>query len=383
MSRARILLPAGLLLALPLAARGVDAPHDDWDPAIAGDCSGCHLLHQAPGGGLTSTSGNANLCKSCHDGVANSSVGFPWVDADQAVPGTRGRSHSWSGPATGRGASVPSNPDMALRLDGGNLTCSACHDQHNNAGRAAGATQHTSYPVGAAQAPVGGAAGRTMTLASVSTTASAKGHRIYFVTGGALTAARFKLSNDGGRTWFGCTAPTTYTWVAAGAGSGANLVPDATSPCQPAATNISLNDGTNVQVTFGSASTFVAADEWKFYVSYPFLRLSNLDGAMCVECHVDRNMRWQDVEGGAANGVAGGVKTVVLGQTFFHHPVGQPLNANAKGYDRGSPLDANGAAGSVDGNATNDLKLGTGGVVHCLSCHSPHNADSNATTVDK
>jgi predicted CXXCH cytochrome family protein len=378
MSRLRILL-AGLALVPALAARAIDAPHDNWDPNIAASCSGCHLAHRAADAGLTKTAGNANLCKSCHDLVPNSSLGFPWADTVQAVPGTGGHSHSWSALATSLGATPPApGTPMGIRLDNGRLTCSTCHDQHNNNGRSAGSTQHASYPIGVAQAPVGGATGRTMTLASVAAGAAPKGYLVQFVTAGALTAARFKLSNDGGRTWFGCSAPTTYNWVAATA------PPDATNnPCQPAGTNISLNDGTNVQVTFAATTTFAVGDQFKFYVGYPFVRVSNADSAMCVTCHQDRDMHWQDVEGGNANGIAGGAKTVVLGQTVFHHPVGQALNANGGGYDRATPLDANGATGSADGNATNDLKLGTGGAVHCLSCHSMHNSDSNAATVDK
>jgi len=75
---------------------------------------------------------------------------------------------------------------------------------------------------------------------------------------------------------------------------------------------------------------------------------------------------------------------VTLGTTVFSHPVGHALNANAKGYDRtGGILDAHGGLQSAgDGNRTNDLETGTGGAVTCLTCHHPHNADSNSLTVD-
>jgi hypothetical protein len=109
---------------------------------------------------------------------------------------------------------------------------------------------------------------------------------------------------------------------------------------------------------------------------------------MCVTCHKDRDQRWQDVEGGTANGHSGGkLASVVLGTTAFHHPVGQPL---ANDYDRtvganGDILDTDGApqnGGAPDANETDDLVTGADGTVTCLSCHSPHNADSNSLTVD-
>ncbi len=98
-------------------------------------------------------------------------------------------------------------------------------------------------------------------------------------------------------------------------------------------------------------------------------------------------MYWQDVEGGTANAVSGGrLPTVSLGATVFSHPVGQGLNANAQGYDRATPLDANGGAqgsGSADTNASNDLRLSATAKVTCLSCHAPHNSDSNSLTTDR
>jgi hypothetical protein len=88
---------------------------------------------------------------------------------------------------------------------------------------------------------------------------------------------------------------------------------------------------------------------------------------------------------------------VVLGTTVFSHPVGQGLNTNAQGYDRASNaiLDADGTlqpayaqttgrplpAGG-DGIASNDLALDASGLVNCLTCHHPHNADSNSLSVN-
>ncbi|MHB0972196.1 MAG: hypothetical protein ACYC60_20805, partial [Thermoanaerobaculia bacterium] len=65
------------------------------------------------------------------------------------------------------------------------------------------------------------------------------------------------------------------------------------------------------------------------------------------------------------------------------HPVGVALNANGGGYDRATPLDANGLVqgGAGDGNPTNDLTL-AGSTVQCLTCHGIHHADSNTQTPD-
>jgi predicted CXXCH cytochrome family protein len=102
---ARRLLPAVVLLLIVPAAEALDPPHDSsW----AIDCSSCHTTHSSAGGGLTTVSGNGNLCMSCHvtGGLA---AAFPFVAADQASPspglppGTpaSGTSHRWDSGAAG------------------------------------------------------------------------------------------------------------------------------------------------------------------------------------------------------------------------------------------------------------------------------------------
>ncbi len=367
----RFLVAAALAAAAPLLATAVDAPHESrWD------CSNCHLGHNAFGSSLTNDAINANLCGSCHVQHPGK-FGFPWSDADQAVPGERGRSHRWDATATNLGATPPTGPmGDESRLSGGKLQCSTCHDQHqadallgSPADAANLGTQHASYAVDVAQNPTTGGTGRTLTLVGpVGATAAAKGYLVEIVAPGSGTEATFKLSNDNGKSWFGCSTPTTYT----------PYVTYAANPCQ-AGPAVPLDDGANVTVAFEAAGAFVAGDQWSFYVSYPYLRVSNKDGEMCTTCHQDRHMYWQDVEGGNANGVAGGLKTVSLGSTVFSHPVGQALRAPPAG----GLLDADGSAQSAgDGIATNDLVLGSGGAVTCLTCHHPHNADSNSLTED-
>ena len=366
-------LLAAALLAAPALVLATDAPHE------AGlFCSNCHMGHNAPGVALTNEIGNANLCQSCHVNHPGK-FGFPWSDADQAVPGEKGTSHRWDAEATNLGATPPVGTPMGdkERLSGGLLQCSTCHDQHDAdqllgspADAAHLGTQHTSYPAGTAQNPTTGGTGRTLTLVSpVGTAATAKGYLLEVVAGGSPTTATFKLSNDNGTSWFGCSAPTSYSYVAF-----------ASNACQ-AGPSVPLNDGANVTVAFGGdPGTFVAGDRWSFYVSYPYLRVSNKDGAMCTTCHQDRHMYWQDVEGGVANEVAGGrLTTVSLGTTVFHHPVGQALRAPPPG----GILDPDGSAqDSGDSNATNDLVFGAAGEVTCLTCHRPHNTDSNSLSVD-
>jgi hypothetical protein len=331
---------------------------------------------------LTNEVGNVNLCQSCHVNHPGK-FGFPWSDGDQAVPGESGTSHRWDALATNRGATPPIGTAMAdyARLADGKLQCSTCHDQHqadallgSPADPARLGTQHTSFPVDVAQPPTTGGTGRTLTLAGpVGAAATAKAYLVEIVAGGTAATATFRLSNDGGKSWFGCAAPTDYTWVAF-----------ASNACR-AGPSVPLNDGANVTVAFGGApGTFVAGDRWSFYVAYPYLRVSNKDGEMCTTCHKDRHMFWQDVEGGVANGIAGGrLTTVSLGTTVFHHPVGQKLNDDGRTNGIPAILEPDGTTQVAgDGNATNDLQVGTDGVVTCLTCHRPHNTDSNSLSVD-
>lgn len=366
---------AAVALALPLAAGGTDAPHDASWAGVGGaiSCQSCHVAHFAPGGSLTLQAGNFNLCQSCH--LNQTGFGFPWSAGQQAVPGTGGRSHRWDATATNLGATAPSpsstNPveaAMGKRLAGGLLQCSTCHDQHQADPWPAGGRggQHVSTPVAT------GTGNGTLTVATPAAAAAAKGYLIDVVTAGSSTTARFRLSNDNGVSWFGCAAPTTYTYVAY---TGANS-------CQAGA-SVALNDGANVTVAFGG-TTLNVGDRLRFYLSYPYLRGDDTNDGLCTVCHKDRNQTFQNVEG--TGPLAGNGQAVTLGQTVFHHPVNQALNANGHGYDRTAVtlLDADGSAQSAgtEPNRTNDLALGAGGVVGCGSCHHPHGADSNSLTVD-
>ncbi len=128
----RFLFAVALALAAS-AALGTEAPHDITN--LPNACEACHVAHNAVGGGLTSTAGNANLCKSCHDLQSNFVV-LNWQTAlaptgNQAVPGTGGSSHRWDAPGFEPKFGTTTANLVAGTLDSsGNLMCSSCHDQH-------------------------------------------------------------------------------------------------------------------------------------------------------------------------------------------------------------------------------------------------------------
>jgi predicted CXXCH cytochrome family protein len=360
----------GLLLAVavPLVSRAADAPHENGDAF----CSNCHMAHNAPGASLTSKAGNFNLCNSCH--LSSQNFGFPWTVLIQAVPGTSGRSHRWDANASSMGATPPNigstdldEQEMAKRLDGGNLMCSTCHDVHDaDFQPVLGRGRQTVSAVTKLDAVPGPSGNGTLSVAAVDPAATAKFYLVDVVAAGAETTALYRLSNDKGKSWFGCTTPATYTYVAW----------DATNGCQAGA-SVPLNDGANVNVAFAPGS-YAIGDRFSFYVSYPFLRADTTNSKMCVICHKDRNMSAANVQGSGTH--AGTGAAIVPGTTVFHHPVGTSVTVTVAGM----PLDANGVAqsGAGDGDPSNDLVLGEGGVVSCLTCHRVHNADSNSLTPD-
>jgi hypothetical protein len=288
----------------------------------------------------------------------------------QATVGGSGTSHRWDAPAASLGATPPSasssDPDEAAMgelLDAGRLQCSTCHDQHNNSDGTTGlplpssgrGTQHRSLVTKRTALASTGSVAVTAAPSGM----AAKAYLLEITTQGAVGTARFRWSNDGGATWMQ-----------------ENLLTAAIVP---------LSDAVALAFTNGGGGTsFVAGERFTFYVSYPYLRVDLT--RMCLICHKDRHMHWQDVEG-RSDGRLGA--SIVLGTTVFSHPVGQPLGANGRGYDRvGGILEpgggVQGGAGD-DGNRSNDLVTSTGdagGLVGCTSCHHPHNADSNSLTSD-
>jgi predicted CXXCH cytochrome family protein len=334
------------------------------DPHFRGNsvnCLSCHSVHKAAGQNLTLTIANESLCASCHN-MAGSASRFPAERLRKADLSTRfGSSHAWNvapvNPAGG--AAVPSNAKLALRTQQ-NVLCSTCHNQHSNdpvaiaAGTAGPQTQ-------SAAVRIAGTGSGTIAYTGTAD-ATAKNYLIEIVeTGGNAGTAKFRLSNDGGLSWFG--------W------SGAAWVTYAVGNAQISGASIPLNDGSKITVTF--SGNFAIGDRLRFQIAYPFLRVAldsgdNATGPrFCRDCHAEWAMDHNGVN--------------VYDGTFKSHPVGIAMNANGGGYDYAVPLDANGAAqggAGVDANPTNDIALDAGGRVQCLSCHGVHHADGNSQTVD-
>jgi predicted CXXCH cytochrome family protein len=371
----RFTLLAALALG-PLPALASDAPHDLSQTAGSQpiSCQSCHMIHNSPGVTLTTTAGNAALCGSCH---TTGSFGFPYNTSDQATPGGAGLHHRWDAAAAATapgaqdtGAQAPTNAAMLLRItgNGGNLQCSACHDQHRGAsdfgpGVAGSGMPRSTQHVSAVTKTPAASAG-TLTVSTVDAAASPRGYLVKITP----DANHFILSNDGGTSWY-CFSGGWTT-------SGCTGTP-VTGPGQATGTGVSLDDPAGnafVKVTFGG--TRAVGDTYAFYVSYPFLRMDNDRSAMCENCHVARVMN------------AAASSTGANGTKQFSHPVGDSLLAG-RSYDRtggaaplGSILDANGVAQTAgDGNATNDVRLASDGTVRCLSCHHPHATDSNSLSV--
>ena len=350
---------AALAVTVAFLARAGDEPH--WATYTVG-CTSCHATHKAAGGNLTTAAGNDNLCASCHNltGLASS---FPIETMTKAnLAGETGTSHAWGANATNSnaGATPPSNAAMSVRLASGNIVCSTCHNQHLNAPAAITAgTAGTEWarPAPATHTQGAGTGSVAFTAAAA---ANPKGYLIEIVeVAGAAGTAKFRLSNDGGTSWWGYSGGV---WVAYAAGN-ARLTSTAA---------IALNDGTNVNVTFsGSYVLGPPPDRYRFYVSYPFLRApldsgNNTTGnKFCRDCHSGWTMDHNAVH--------------TYDGTMKQHPVGIVLNANGGGYDRTSAsiLDGNGAVQPADGNPSNDLKLAPDNTIQCYTCHGMHHSPSS------
>lgn len=355
----RVLALSLVLSMTALPALAYDDPHYRGNSI---NCLSCHSIHKAAGANLTLTIANESLCRSCHNLVGSASR-FPAERLRKADLMTRfGASHAWNTQPVNAaaGARVPANPKLALRTQS-NVICSTCHSQHGNslvsiAAGTAGAQTKTN-PVRIAGTGTG-----TMTFAA-SADATPRTYLVEILeAGGNAGTAKFRLSTDGGLSWFGWSGSAWVTY----AGGNAQLT----------GTGIVLNDGAKVSVTF--TGNFAIGDRLRFQVAYPFLRVAldsgdNTTGTrFCRDCHSD----WVMDHNGAN----------VYDGTMKSHPVGVTLNANGGNYDRTVPLDANGVlqgGAGVDANPTNDLVLDTEGRVQCLSCHGVHHADGNSITVDQ
>ena len=336
---------AALLGAVALAS---DPPH--WTgPQVIITCGdavnpGCHLPHASLGANLTNLAGNANLCQSCHNGTGSASdLAINSADKADLALGN-GLHHAWDVAAANgaAGASAPSNPAMAARLNSGQIVCSTCHNQH-------AATAATGGTARIAPAKLLTALGSTGVVTSGGTFTGASGawYLLEIQTAGAIGTATFRWSKDNGASWMG-----------------SNLA---------IGSNVALDSG--IVLAFGSGN-FVSGERWAFSASWPFLRApldsgDNSTGArFCRDCHAAWTMDQAQVHtytGGALS-----------------HPVGVALRTSGHDYDRNVPLDANGAVqggGGADTNPSNDLRLDATSRVQCFTCHGAHFAPGNSAAV--
>jgi hypothetical protein len=340
-----------LLVASPSLAAAVDAPHDQT--FSDGKCENCHTLYSlSPGGKADYTSG----CVTCHNALPSSTHGFPWVDADQAIPGERGNQHNWSGFAANPrlGVRTPSSYALQKKLVDGKLQCAVCHDPHHAAGENAPNSMDTSIPVGVARDESGGTGTAKMTLVTPGTAAKAFRLKIQTVNAGGGT---FVISHD-----FGLATPSWFNWNGT-----AWVIGTAAGPGKPYSNDVAVAlDDTAVTVEWTAGGA--VGDYWDFYVSYPFLRSSNAEDAFCRACHAERFMVTERVRGTDDSYRPNGAR-------LFSHPVGVSLPPEII-------VDANGVPQTTgDGIASNDLRLESG-MVRCTTCHAAHNADSNSLTDD-
>jgi predicted CXXCH cytochrome family protein len=329
-----------LCLGVPVAVAAADPPH--WLGAVeTTDCSSnCHTLHQAQGGQLTAAATNIALCQSCH-----SSGLFPIGESDKAVPGAGGTSHAFEVPADNAargavapdpGSADPEESEMGKRVPDGNIICSTCHDQHAAEAAMGGTTR-----IGPADKVATTDQGGTGSVTTSGTYTGPEG--VWYLIEITADDSTFHFSKDNGISW--------------------------STPEQSIGPSVDLNDGFGVTVSFGGGS-FVATERFEFFATYPFLRvpLGAVGSNLCVKCHDTWVMD----------------KTTVntYDGTYKSHPVNVTLPGTSDYHN--PPLDGNGAeqeSGGADSNDTNDLMV-TGNIVHCLSCHGVHHADSNTLSVD-
>jgi hypothetical protein len=344
----------------PALVGAIDAPHDS--SMTDGDCSACHRLYDPTGSGQSDYSSG---CINCHANRPGP-FGFPWLTDDQAAPGKGGNHHSWSGYAANAalGAKAPSSLAIQAKLVDGRLQCATCHNPHYGAAQNAPGSRHTSIGLGVATLATGGTGGGgTSQLTLVTAGTVSKGFRLRIQTAGG-GGGTFIISHD-----FGLATPSWFNWNGSGW-----VVGSVTGPGRSFTNGspVALDDPA---VTVSWTAGAVAGNYWDFYLSYPFLRASNVNDTICVMCHQELVMNHVRVGGKDGNYRPNGAR-------MFSHPVGEALNANGRNLDRAEILDTNGLVqSSGDGKSTNDLRL-DGGVVRCTTCHAVHNADSNSLTED-
>lgn len=323
----------------------LDPPHDTTNSI---GCSSCHVPHTAPGGSLTKADGIANLCLSCHTSGDPIAGGKPFEPSDQAVMGVSGTSHRWDAllvnATTGTQDWPPNNPIVIDRSDAPNprIVCSSCHDQHH--------------------------------------------HDQRDDIGGNLTAARNP---------FDPTAPAAPAFGKSPDGRHyMQMSNEFNQLCRDCHRNRDLNYGTDN----GNPRKFTdTIKSHPVQVTLPATTLFN-------NPPLDINGVPQLQDSGAADSVGGGGNTNLTdlskgwaANVYLNYYV-RITSGTAKNQTRqitsndgdtifwGSGIAGLSAGDDYeidgDGNLTNDVILDSNSEVQCMTCHSPHNADSDAATYD-
>lgn len=128
-----IVAPTWLMLG-SATAWAVDAPHDSLTNNV--HCNNCHVPHHSLGDIITAQSDSliSTLCISCHTWGGWPGMTKPFADAMKAVPGTSGTSHAWDVDTlnTTYQTHGPTSAAIAKHILDGKVTCTTCHDPHNN-----------------------------------------------------------------------------------------------------------------------------------------------------------------------------------------------------------------------------------------------------------
>lgn len=326
----RILLPilAGALSVLPL--RATDPPHKIAVANTYGSlnyCSGCHKFHGATGGTLTTVTGNANLCQSCHvsGGLASAK---PMPSSDQAIPA-------------------------------------------GLVGAAAGGTSHRwdSGPQGRLTKGTPNSSTGTITPSGAYTGAYASTIQIKITTAGATGAAKFDWSmTPPGSTTFG----TATTGVAT-----------STAPAALGTTGVSL--------AFSSTGTFVLNDIFYLYVRADLRAPANgamagrLENGkiMCSSCHDQHLQVNQPFDPAISTTYNAGITNNRHFQRVRNDDNSMCGDCHAaRNVGKGGtshPVNVNLAAAANTKSPTLGTVLSAAGNVTCLTCHDIHKAPTTTT----
>lgn len=331
-------------LVLIGVATAADPPHD-YTHGVG--CNSCHIAHNALGQGLT-TDTNSNLCLSCHK-VGGTGGTKPFSTSMQATPGTSGISHRWDSPMPA--VSSPTNQyglraaadlvdvNLKTRLTNFNnvVTCSVCHQQHNQLS--------TPWDPSAA-------------AGTVTDTGTA--------SGGSTTTVV-----DGTKAWTANYWAGYYVKVLTGSNAGQEKL-------------IQSNTATTLTVASPFTAAVAPPSTYVLTTKRHFVRTNNDLNQLCEDCHYYKTpaSAQTNVRTYTGSPLSHPVSTSAAAATSpaqYHATPREPQSANWA-VQTGTRFSANGA---TDTNATNNLVLDPAGQIRCLTCHGMHYTDSNSATVDQ